>query len=883
MQFGARLPRSPETCHGITAFDLKELTFVGESVQDWAAITSPLMTVSAGSTIDTERKFAELLADITRIEQVPVDSHFFDDLGADSMVMARFCARIRKRPDLPAVSMKDIYRHPTVRSLATAFTDVVPAAVEAPVPSPTEALTPLPTARRAGTQQYVLCGALQLLIFLAYCYLAGFIADIGYDWISAGSGLRDIYLRSVLFGDASVLGLCALPILAKWALVGRWKPQEIHVWSLAYVRFWVVKTLVRANPVLLLIGGRSRSSTTSPILNFYLRALGAKVGPGVAIYSRNFPVCTDLLTIGEGTVIRKDSFVSCYRAHDGVIQTGPVTLGKDVFVGEMSVIDIGVSMGDRSQLGHASSLHTGQAVPAGESWHGSPALRADVNYRVVERSPGGIARSALFGVMQLLSVLAVVVPVLVGGVVLLLVEIPELNELLNPGPMAFTTWWFYGNVLLTSSVLFLGYLVVGLLLVGTLPRVLNLAIKPDRTYPLYGFHYGVHTAIARMTNARFFTWLFGDSSYIVHYLRWVGYDLSTVVQSGSNFGTDVRHESPYLTTIGSGTMVADGLSVINADFSSTSFRLSRACIGSHSFLGNNIAYPAQSTTGDNCLLATKVMVPVGGKVREGTGLLGAPSFEIPRSVERDVRMNNLTRTELRSRLTAKNRHNIVTMALYLLSRWAYLFGILLLDEFAAVLYYRWDDVAIALASVGTVLFSTGYWTLVERLVTHFRDLETRYCSIYDRAFWRHERYWKIPAQAYLLMLNGTPFKNVAWRLLGVKIGRRVFDDGATMTERTLATVGDDCTLNASSNIQCHSQEDGTFKSERTTLGARCTLGVNAFVHYGVTMGDGAVLATSSFLMKGEEVPPHAQWGGNPATAHRADRCQALVAHEKARW
>ena len=41
-------------------------------------------------------------------------SHFFDDLGADSMVMARFCARVRKRPDLPSVSMKDVYRHPTI-------------------------------------------------------------------------------------------------------------------------------------------------------------------------------------------------------------------------------------------------------------------------------------------------------------------------------------------------------------------------------------------------------------------------------------------------------------------------------------------------------------------------------------------------------------------------------------------------------------------------------------------------------------------------------------------------------------------------------------------------------------------------------------------------
>ena len=64
-----------------------------------------------------ERRFADVLADIVGTEHVPVDSHFFDDLGADSMLMARFCARVRKRPDLPAVSMPDIYQHPTIRSL----------------------------------------------------------------------------------------------------------------------------------------------------------------------------------------------------------------------------------------------------------------------------------------------------------------------------------------------------------------------------------------------------------------------------------------------------------------------------------------------------------------------------------------------------------------------------------------------------------------------------------------------------------------------------------------------------------------------------------------------------------------------------------------------
>ena len=71
-------------------------------------------------------------------------------------------------------------------------------------------------------------------------------------------------------------------------LVGRWKPQQIRVWSLAYVRFWIVKTLVQRNPLVLFAG--------SPLYVLYLRALGAKIGRGVVIFSRHVPVCTDLLT-----------------------------------------------------------------------------------------------------------------------------------------------------------------------------------------------------------------------------------------------------------------------------------------------------------------------------------------------------------------------------------------------------------------------------------------------------------------------------------------------------------------------------------------------------------------------------------------------------------
>ncbi|CAL9643448.1 Pls/PosA family non-ribosomal peptide synthetase [Streptomyces sp. enrichment culture] len=810
---------------------------------------------------DTERNLAEVLAGVVCVEQVSVDSNFFDDLGANSLVMTQFCARVRKRADLPPVSIKDIYRHPTIRSLATAVTDTgtdagtgiaaAPAPASSRAPAPPEAVNP------AGTLQYTLCGALQFLLFLGYSFLAAVITARGYAWVSAGSNVTDIYLRSVAFGGVGFIGMCTFPIVAKWILVGRWKERDFPVWGLTYLRFWTVKVLLHANPMVFLVG--------NPLYVLYLRALGARIGAGVTILSRNVPVCTDLLTIGAGTMIRKDSFFLCYRAHAGRIQTGPVTLGRNVFVGEKTVLDIATSMGDGAQLGHTSSLHNGQVVPRDQRWHGSPAQRTELDYVRVPPARCGTLRRFGFGLATVGQLFLLFVPLAVGGLYMLSAELPALNDRLEPGTAGPVSPELCVNALIVSCVLFFGFVVAAVAVLFTAPRLLNLVVKPGKVYPLYGFHYSTHRAIARITNVKFFTWLFGDSSYIVHYLRGLGYDLSRVEQTGSNFGTEVKHETPYLCSVGNGTMIADGLSIVNVDFSGTSFRVSRASIGRHNFLGNNIVYPSGAKTGDNCLLATKVMVPLDGEVREGVGLLGSPCFEIPRSVERDSRFDHMrTGAELRRNLAAKNRFNIRSMVLFLLVRWFFFFVLTVLALADVELYGSFGHVAIAAFLVLTLAFTPLYFVLVERAVVAFRGLRPQLCSIYDPYFWWHERLWKVPDE-YLNIFNGTPFKNVIWRLLGVRLGSRVFDDGCYLTERMLTTIGNDCTLNAGSKIQCHSQEDGTFKSDRSTIGDGCTMGVGSHVHYGVTMGDGSVLAPDSFLMKGEEVPQRARWGGNPAT------------------
>src|SRR5437763_10267910 len=109
-----------------------------------------------------EGTFAKLLAEVLRVAQVPADANFFDELGADSLVMAHFCARVRKRGNLPPVSMKDVYAHPTIRGLAAAALDLAPASAKPPAAAALELPTP------TNTREYLLCGALQALFYLGY-------------------------------------------------------------------------------------------------------------------------------------------------------------------------------------------------------------------------------------------------------------------------------------------------------------------------------------------------------------------------------------------------------------------------------------------------------------------------------------------------------------------------------------------------------------------------------------------------------------------------------------------------------------------------------------------------------------------------------------------
>jgi non-ribosomal peptide synthetase-like protein len=799
---------------------------------------------------EAEAALVETMKEVMNVDRVSVQDHFFDDLGAHSLLMAGFCAALRRRTKLPAISMRDVYLHPTVERLAEHMRSANAEIAVRPERRPL---------RIPSAFQYYACGLLQLLSYAAFGLLLVELLVAGFQWtFGAAHGALEVYGRVVACAVASFVALNAIPIALKWALIGRWREEAIPIWSWRYYRFWAVKTLVRSAPAVLFRG--------TPLYNAYLRLLGARIGHNTVIQTHTLPVCTDLITIGANTILRKDSLVLGYKAEGNTIYTGPITIGNDALVGEASVLDIDTAIGDDGQLGHASSLQSGQRVGAGKRYHGSPAQETQADYRSVEGQKCTGLRRALYSVFQLAGTLLVLAPALILTLYHGFAWLLEAGGQSSLGPAAppHGLLLFSGKIAVMTLVLAPAVTLAGLFTVLAVPRGLRYLLQEDKTYVLYGFHYFIYRTISVISNAPFYKLLFGDSSFIVYYLRALGYRLRRIVQTGANFGLDQKHDNPFLCDIGSGTMVSDRLTMVNAATSSSSFQLRSVRIGDNNYLGNDVIFPASSRTGANCLLGTKVMVPVDGPLRENTGLLGSPCFEIPRTVERDKRLQVMDGETGRALLRKKDRKNLGTMALLLLSGWLYTACIIVALCLAFIHFPTHGSAAIFTGLVFLVLFSIGYFALVERASLGFGRLRSSVVSMYDDYFLFHERHWKFCGSGLSRLFTGTPFKNLISRLLGVKLGRMVFDDGCQFFDKTLLTIGDHANLNAFCMFQGHSLEEGVFKSDRIVVGNGCSLGAAALVHYGVTMGDHVVIDADSFVMKGESADANTIWRGNPA-------------------
>ena len=222
----------------------------------------------------TERTLCRALADTLGLDEVSIDGDLFNDYGAHSLLMARFCARVRQLEPSLQVAMRDVYANATVRRLARALDAARPATLE-----PEEAL---PDCRPSNFAYYA-CGAAQMMVYVAFGALSVAAALAALDWFyDAVDFPLALYGRAFAAAVVWFFGHNGLAVAAKWLLIGRARAESIPLWSFAYFRFWTAKLIVRSAPANAFVG--------TPLYNTYLRLLGARIGRNAVIASGAVPV-----------------------------------------------------------------------------------------------------------------------------------------------------------------------------------------------------------------------------------------------------------------------------------------------------------------------------------------------------------------------------------------------------------------------------------------------------------------------------------------------------------------------------------------------------------------------------------------------------------------
>ncbi|MGX1855463.1 epsilon-poly-L-lysine synthase Pls [Streptomyces sp. NPDC055299] len=154
---------------------------------------------------------------------------------------------------------------------------------------------------------------------------------------------------------------------AKWLLVGRFTTSEHPLWSPFVWRNELFDTFVESLAVPWMAG----AFTGTPVLNVWLRSLGATIGRGVWLESYWLPE-TDLITLGDGVSVNRGCVLQTHLFHDRIMRLDTVHLAEGASLGPHSIVLPGTTVGARAAISASSLVMRGESVPEGTRWAGNP-------------------------------------------------------------------------------------------------------------------------------------------------------------------------------------------------------------------------------------------------------------------------------------------------------------------------------------------------------------------------------------------------------------------------------------------------------------------------------------------------------------------------------
>ncbi len=811
-----------------------------------------------------EKIVAKTWESVLRVECVSVRDDFFLDLGGHSLLAARVVSELRKQKELESLGIADLYEHPTIRSLASFIQENgLTVGSDPPMRSDgtSQGSAKSNSEKRSEhpDRKVWKCGAGQTLAI--YLYLAVFaIPFLPFQWtgikflstlsLSGGFGNPVLLLLELIsyLVFANLVAL-ALPIVLKWALLGRTKPGRYPLWGSHFLRWWIVdKSESLAQFPLKLISG-------TPMMPFYLKLAGAKIGPNCDVETSDI-FSADLLELGEGTSVGVGTQIYCYQIKSNFIEFERVKIGSHCYVGANSVILPNSSMGDSARLGDQSLLPSGQSISKGESWSGSPAKLDQLSDPLIDNLASqepeslpiakktGLTILHVFGVFGILIVLALA---FFPGI--LMIEDLYLD---------FGGLWF----LLSAPIGGILFVVTLCVLASAVKFLIMHSVKPG-IYPAHSFiafrKWMVDALIIlsmSMNEAMYAT------LYVVPWLR----SLGVRIGKRSEVST-ISHITPNLLTIGSECFIADLACVGPTPVYNGHVLVAPTRLANRSFLGNSSCLTPNILVPDGCLIGVLSINPKWQEMSVGTSWFGSPPIDLPRRQTSPSFPERLTfsptkglvglrlcvdffKTILPSTIWIAITGFLIVSMIRLYGEWSYLGALLLFPSL-----YLFSAIAATTFVVGVKKALIGtYCPLVRPLWSSWVRKSELVTGLYEN----------VAVPMLLDLFLGTPIAPVILRLFGTKIGKRVYMDTSDITDFDLVTVEDDSQVSRFVSLQTHLFEDRVMKVSSLSVGRRCSVGPRSIVLYDSRMEDNSAIGGLSLLMKGETLRSGLEWEGSPA-------------------
>nr|WP_240163181.1 Pls/PosA family non-ribosomal peptide synthetase [Mycolicibacterium sphagni] len=188
--------------------------------------------------------------------------------------------------------------------------------------------------------------------------LQALAVEFGYGWAALGGGIVLLIAGAVAGGTA---------VGAKWLVVGRIRTCEQPLWSSFVWRNEVSDTFVEtvAGPWF------ARAASGTPVMNLWLRALGAKIGRGVWCETYWLPEA-DLVTLKRASTVNRGCVVQTHLFHDRIMRMDTVVLDEGATLGPHCVALPAARLGAGATVGPASLVMRGDEVPPSTRWQGNP-------------------------------------------------------------------------------------------------------------------------------------------------------------------------------------------------------------------------------------------------------------------------------------------------------------------------------------------------------------------------------------------------------------------------------------------------------------------------------------------------------------------------------